>query len=57
MITQMKEIVALFMMGVQYFVHLAMMVLSNFSSIVRLKVLLQLIHAFFFHSSKKHLEF
>jgi hypothetical protein len=56
-ITQMKEIVALFMMGVQYFVHLAMMVLSNFSSIVRLKVLLQLIHAFFFHSSKKHLEF
>jgi hypothetical protein len=34
-----------------------MMVLSNFSSIVQLKVLLQLMHAFFSHSLKKHLEF
>ncbi len=34
-----------------------MMVLSNFSSLVRLKVLLQLMHAFFSHSPKKHLEF
>ncbi len=34
-----------------------MMVLSNFSSIVRLKVLLQFMHTFFSHSLKKHLEF
>ncbi len=34
-----------------------MMVLSNFSSLVRLKVLLQLMHALFSHSLKKHLKF
>ncbi len=61
MIIQIKEIVALVVMGVQYFVHWTnlamMMVLSNFNSIFWLKVLLQLMHAFFSHSLKKHLEF
>jgi len=57
---QMKEIVAPFMIGIHYFVyqkHLAMLVLSNFSLVIELEMLLQAMYGFFSRSPKKFPEF
>ncbi len=59
-ITQMKENVVPFMMGIHCFAHqinMDVLVLSKLRMVVQLEALLQALYGFFFHSPKKFLKY